>query len=108
MRLLAPLRLTLSLLSVTLVAACAVADEPPQIEPDATSCASIITCGCTPGVTYTCPSGQIVTCQDGGTWPEEPCNAGEAGVDATVGDATTDAADSSSHVSEAAADVAAD
>jgi hypothetical protein len=97
MRFVAPLLILLPILT-----ACAVADEPPQVESDAAACATIISCGCTPGVTYTCPSGQIVTCQDGGTWPEEPCTSGEAGIDATVGDATSDTAETST--TEAASD----
>jgi hypothetical protein len=85
MRFVAPLLLVLPVL-----AACAVADEPPQVESDASDCVTLISCGCKAGTTYTCPSGQIVTCQDGGTWPESPCMSGDAGMDATIGDASID------------------
>jgi hypothetical protein len=98
MRFAAPL-----LLVLPLVAACAVADEPPQVESDASDCASILSCGCTPGTTYTCPSSTIVvTCQDGGVWPESPCMPGDASFDGAVGDATTDVTDAStSHAPDA-------
>ncbi len=98
------------LLALPLLVACAVADEPPQIEPDGSACATLASCGCTPGTTYTCPSsGEIVTCGEGGAWPETPCMSGDAGADATtIVDATTDTAEAAPEQDGNSADVATD
>jgi hypothetical protein len=97
------------LFALPLLVACSVADEPPQIESDASACVTLTSCGCTAGTTYKCPSGEIVTCQDGGTWPEAPCMSGDAGVDATaMVDATTDTAEATPEPDGNSADTATD